>query len=148
MGASTGVHSYTAALNVNDNGDGSTFVQVAEVKDIRGPEETTGVVKLTNLNSPNATLEKAAGMIDPGKVTFTLTATKAQVNKLVGYRRVTKLWQVVWPLVGTETTPSKWQGSAFITKRGQMVPDAENNEAVTCDCELECTGQWTFTQGS
>ena len=148
MAASTGVHSYSAALNVNDNGDLNTFVQVAEVFDIKGPEELVGVVKLTNLNSPNATLEKAPGMIDPGKITLSLTFTKAQINKLVSYRRVTKLWQITLPLLSGESNASKWQGSAFITKRGMTVPDADGNERVSCDVELECTGQWSFTQGS
>jgi hypothetical protein len=148
MPATSAVHTYTTTLEVNDNGDGSTFVAIAEVREIKGPERLVGVVKATNLNSPNATLEKLPGMIDPGKLTATLAFTKAQYNTLLGYIRVVKLWRISWPLAGAETTPSRVKGNGFIVKLGNTFADAEQNEVALCELEIELTGPLTFTLGS
>lgn len=147
MPDSSAVHSFSTKLEL-DEADNDIFVEVVEVVDV---EQTTkvGTVKKTNLNSPSAALEKGPGMIDAGMATFTMRGTKVQFNKLfTTYIRKTKEWRISWPLVGAETTPSRFKFMGHLTSIGQTFPNAEDNGTVDCKCEIDITGLPTFASGT
>jgi hypothetical protein len=142
------VHSYGAKFQSNDNDDGSTFVDCAEVISIKGPGIKIGTVKATHLQSPNAALEKKPGMIDGGTVTAECSFTKAQLAKFYGYIRITKNWRVLAPLLAGESTPTMWGASGHITEYGNEYPDPESNSRVAMTFIIDITGKPVLTQGA
>lgn len=131
-------------LKMGDGGGPETFTTVAEVTDIGGPDMSMETVDITNHSSPGAWKEKAAGLLDAGKVPFTINfiptgATHGNSAGLVYAfkNRLKKNWQLVFP-DGSSTT---WAFPAFITK---LSPKEPIDDKLSADIELEITGAPTL----
>ncbi len=134
-------HSMGASLQVNDNGDGTTFAIItgSEIIDIVGPEEMTGEVKATHLLSPNFFKERKPGLRDQGKVTLKMAFINASVTQLKGYcdARAIKLWKILYPLDLSipEVTNAYHKGSGFLSKMTPTFADPESEDRITLDVD-------------
>ena len=142
---STGTHSYGTKFSIDSTG-GTSYVDLAEVLEVTGPDMNVAKTKFTNLGSPNAAEEYKPGLIDPGMLTMKLNWTKAAYSTWMPLLRTAGMsWKITFPLVGAEVTASTLTGKGFITKFGLTVPD---NDRITQDVELAVTGFPVFTSGS
>lgn len=137
----TPTHTYGTVLQVDTGG----FADVAEVVDIMGPDITVNAVKTTHLTSANAFHEHIPGLGEAGEITFNLRFGKAQFNTIYGYIRTTKTWRIKFPLIDTESSNTRWDANAFITKIGTEMPE---DDKIVAPVTLKVTGKPTFTPGS
>lgn len=138
MPASTAIVGPGTTLTVADT-SGGTYTAIAEVIDIK-KGLMVDKTKVSHLTSPSYRHEYIpAGLTDPGEVSFTANFTKAQYATIYGYFRTTKYWKI--------TTPdnSVWAFAGFWSKLDVTVPD---NDRVTVDVTIACTGVETFTAGA
>lgn len=145
MAASTGVHSYSTTLGIDQTG-GTTYVVQAEVKEITGPGIKVSSSDRTNLSSPSAAREFAAGLIDAGELSLKLNWTKAQYALFfTGLRKNVMGLQITFPLVGAEVTASKLAGNGHFTDVGLAIPE---DNIITNDVTIKWSGLPVFTSGS
>lgn len=132
--ASSGFHSDTTTLS-QDSSD--SYVAVAEVRDIGGPEISVDPVNLTSLDSTGAAKEFVAGLVDGGELSMGLVLTKAEyviLHALI-LSRASCNWKITWPDTSTHIVVG------FMTKLGAAYPyEAE----CTCDCAVKVSGVPAF----
>src|SRR5262249_45477836 len=146
-GTSLAIHPYGAKFQSNANDDGTTFADVAGVISINKSGQKVGEMKATHLQSPNAALEFGPAMIQPGTYTVTCHFLKTLLSQFYGWVRTTKNWRVLYPLVGAEGTPSRWDFVGFITNYDDEIPDPSSDTAIIMTFEITITGKPSFTQG-
>src|SRR5262245_60841280 len=95
MPASTGTIGYSSKLE-QDTVGGSNWVVVAQTKEIAFPDIKVKSVDKSNNDSPNATLERFPGLIDPGQAKISIVYTKAVYVLLLGLLRLNKDWRVTF----------------------------------------------------
>lgn len=61
---------YGTAFAIHDGADPGAFDTIAEVMDIKPPNQQTADVKVTHYASPNGMEEYIGGLTDPGEATF------------------------------------------------------------------------------
>lgn len=116
--------------------DNTGFVTLAEVIDITGPNITTAAIDSTSNDSTNATLEKIAGLTDPGTVTFNCVYTEGGLSTIYGFARTVKDWKITYP------GASNWTFKGFVSNLTVNDPMAD---LITMDVEITITNRPTFT---
>jgi hypothetical protein len=145
MSASTGMNSYSSSIGVDPTG-GVTYVIQAEVREIGFPDMKISQSDRSNLSSPNAAREFTPGMIDPGDIKLKLNFTQTQYALfLTNLRKSAMGWQIAFPLIGSQTTAAKLAGQGAWSEVGGAIPE---DDTVTNDVTLKCTGLPVFTAGS
>jgi len=130
-------------LEYDDTGSG-TFTPVAEVKDIKGPEQVLASVDATNQDSANNYKEWVATLIDGGAVTFPIQlipGNSSHVRLLTLLQdRLTVAWQIILASTGYKIT-----FSGFVDKYGTNEPVAN---ILTADISIKVTGPVAVVAGS
>ena len=120
------------------------YTTIAEVQDIKGPEQTAATDEVTNQSSPNYYKEYITTVLDGGSVTFMCNfipgdATQNSSTGLLSWLQSRGLqdWQIVPPSPNAAHTI---QFSGFVTKWGQNLPIAKHADL---DVEIKITGAVT-----
>lgn len=138
-------HPYSAQLGWLTSG--TTYAAFTDVKGIKPPKLSIGKAETTHLESSNAFRERIPGWGDAEDVTMMLYFARVQLTTLVSLLRVTASFQITYPLVGTETTASKWQFTGFITEIEQN-EFTTDDEPIMTPVSFAVTGKPTFTQAT
>lgn len=130
-------HGYTTQLDYSTAGDGS-YTEATQVINIQTPQSKVKEVDTTHLKSTNAVRTFMPGFRDEGAIKFKANYVKAQQTLLRNLHkgRTTSTWKLTLP------DGSTWIGPAFISDMGTEVPE---DDRLTCDLTLKCTGEWTWT---
>lgn len=123
-------------------GDGlGAFTPVAEVTSITPPSDSTDVIDVTHMASPNRTREFIQGLNDPGECSFEMNFvpgsdadTAIQALKGAG----TKDFQITFPPGGTGAVT--WTFSGFLTGYEPAVP---NEDKMTATVTIKVTSSYT-----
>jgi Lambda phage tail tube protein, TTP len=141
MAASQAISGFGAALKIGDGGGSEVFTTVAEVRQITGPALALTTFDVTHMASPGAVMERAAGLLDPGQVTFevnwlpsdaTQSATAGLLRDL--NNRTRRNFKIVWPNAATTTASFPAYVTAFN-------PTAPLNDALRNNFTLQLAGQ-------
>jgi hypothetical protein len=124
---------YGGQLQVDISG---TYTQVAEVKDIDGPNQDSTAIDVTHLQSPNNTREYLPGLQEPGIINVTANFTATGCNTMYGFFRVTKAWRALF------SNGSKWDFSGHMSSFGTTIP---LEEAAGMTFAIKVTGKPLFT---
>ena len=134
LALSNAVSAYGTILAVDDGTFTNNWTNIAEVRDIAGPDLKFDVKEVTTHASPSAAKERLPTLLDIGTITFTINyiangATHAGTSGLVYllYNRTRRGWKVVFP-VNTVT----WAFNGYVTQfKPDMKVDAELTAQVT-----------------
>lgn len=125
-------------LKVSPAGAG-TYVTIARVRDIKGPEQTVDTVEVTNQDSPNNYKEWIPTLIDGGHVTFPcsfLPADSTQAGLLADLKARTLMdFEVA---IGTSGLALFWSG--FVVKFGTSYAV---HDVAMVDVDIQVTGEVT-----
>lgn len=134
-------HCYDTALHYSS--DDSSYTEVTEILSIPAPQGQTTVVESKHLRSTAKTKTKIPGFIDPGNFSPTVQYNKTMHNTLLGFWKAgtTHYWRV------TLADGSTAKCSAFISAFAPF-PEVPEDDRLTSQMTLECTGPWTFTAAS
>ncbi len=141
------MHPFGAALYYDADGS-DPYTEITGVKAINGLDVTIGESKTTHLKSTGAANTYEPGWIEPGNNTFKLFLVKAMLTTLYGLKRTSLYYRITLPLIGSETTPSKWEFQGFFNKYGMPEFDADSDDQIMIDCGIKVSGLPTFTAGS
>jgi hypothetical protein len=122
------------------------FTDIGGVKSITYNGLTTEVKDADSLTSWFK--EKCPGKLDGGQITFTVKMTKARLTILVDMQKARTMdyWRVIFPTLDTESAPSHWEATGFITSVGTEFP--EDGGEVTVPVTVEVTGEPDFVEGT
>lgn len=141
-GNGTGVLVAGAAGVLSGGADGTEiFTAIAEVKTISGPNMSSQVIDVTNMDSQNNTREFITSLIDPGEMTFSVNflpavaGQQALINDMKN--RTRRNFQIVW----TDTAGTTWSFQGIVTSFG---PNAAIEDALTASVTVKVTGFPTF----
>jgi hypothetical protein len=142
----TKTHTYGTILSYSSNG--STYTDLADMKDVDAGEAEASNVETTHLSSPNAVREFIAGLINSGELNANFYFTKAQWNSVntIFVGRSTYYWRLKFPLISGETANSKWEFQGHIQKIGRGKADEDGT--IMAALVVKITGPTTFTAGS
>ena len=130
--------------------DGTTFTRVGQVQKVTNGSQKSNLADVTNLDSPNAFIERITTTLDSGTLSVTVVANPSdpgQLMLLAGFNAQTRFTcQVQYPPVGTQVKGQLNTFLAFVTSAPQ--PSLAVTEASTFDAELTITGPVTVTAGS
>lgn len=131
---------YGTSLSYSTNGTTSTLVKIAQVRSISGPDYSADNPECTTLDSTSRVREFAAGLIDPGELTFEIiydasdTTHKALVDLMS--KQVKSLFEVVYP---TTTQDENFVG--FVSGLGIERP---LDDVITASVSIKITGSTDF----
>jgi hypothetical protein len=131
MAASTGTIGYGGVLEYATVG-GSNWAALAQTKEIDVPDIKVKAVDKTNNDSPNATMERFPGLIDPGQAKVTLVYKKSVYVTLLTLLRVVKDWRITF---SDATSTATFTG--FIVNLARKSP---LDETEMLDVTIEATG--------
>lgn len=116
--------------------DGSSFVDVARVYGIDGPNMSRDTVEVTAYDSPEGYREKIGGLRDAGQVTFTLNFARSTYLIFKGdYENdTTKQYQIILP--DSDNTTFTFNG--LVTDMPLSIPEGDR---VTVDITIEISGK-------
>jgi Lambda phage tail tube protein, TTP len=131
--------------------DGTTFTPVDQIQKVSSSGQKANLADITNINSPNAFIERIPTTLDSGTVSFTVVSNPADAGQLMllaAFNAQTKLTcKLQYPLVGTQTSAGLLKTfSAYVTSA--PMPSLAVTEASTFDAELTITGPVADTPGS
>jgi hypothetical protein len=111
----------------------STFTTIAQVITISGPNRAVASVEVTTLDSTERTFRP--GLLDNGELSFTIqydpdATTHTALTALLATPAVKN-----WKLVLTDTTPSTYALSAFLTAFNPGGMETDGN--LTAECTLK-----------
>lgn len=125
------------------NGAGpEVFTEIAEVGDIEGPGFSTTTFDASSHSSPNALMEKAAGLIDAGDITLPINwfpgeTTHQQLIDDLFAREIVN-YQIVWPDLANTT----WTIPGIVTG---FSPSAPINDKLSAEVTITVAGLPTFS---
>lgn len=126
---SSAIHGHGTTLT------GGTSGVIAEIMSIGGPDQSSDVVDVSNMDSVTKNREKIAGMIDSGEFTLELNYVKGMAAVLQGILGGTaEVWTIALP--GT----SSYACSGFVSALGVQIP---YDDKVTQSCTITLTGAMT-----
>jgi hypothetical protein len=123
-------------------GTPGTYNPIGQTKDIKGPDSSVGVIKLTNNDSPNNCREKAPGIMEPGTIGWDLVYSDTVYATLFGILGDGNIY--FWK--ETFTDGSTIVAPGFLSKAPIVTKTEDESNMVTCEVEL--TGKPVFTAGS
>lgn len=135
---------YGTLLQFGDGASPEVWTTLAEVVDIAGPGMETAIVNAGHMESPEATMEYIAGMIQPGEVTVQCAhlpnnATQGASSGVLKLwkDRTKRNWQIVWPV----SPAKKWRFKAIV--RG-FEPDTPLEDKMGLTVTLQVSGLPNF----
>lgn len=145
------VHPYGATLGYDLSSPYATYISLAEVIAIGGPDSSVGDTQTTHLTSTSAHHTYVAGMVKAGQISLKLHMTKAEVTVLFDSllkARLTAGFKITYPLVGAESTGSAWTFTGHVNKATIDEFDVDGDETIKVSASIMITGVATFTAGS
>ena len=145
---STGFSGKGGSLSIST--DGTAFTKVAQIKSVKPGGSKANFDDITNIDSPDAFIERIPTTLDSGTVSFTCVSKPddaGQTMMLAAFVAQTKLTcKLQYPPVGTQTTGLLKTFSAYVSNC--PMPSVDATSASTFDGELTITGPVTDTAGS
>src|ERR1700722_13951243 len=88
--------------------DGTAFTRIAQIQKVSSGSQKANLADITNLDSPNAFIERLPTTLDSGTLSLTVVSNPSdpgQLLLLAGFNAQTKFSvQLQYPPVGTQTT--------------------------------------------
>lgn len=148
MPESTGFTGKGASLSISS--DGTTFTVVKQIQKLSSSGQKANFADITNLDSPNAYIERIPTTLDSGTLSFTVVANPSDAGQLMllaAFQAQTKLTcKLQYPPVGTQTVGLLKTFSAYVSSA--PMPSAAVGDASTFDAELTITGPVADTPGA
>jgi hypothetical protein len=148
MPESTGFTGKGASLSIST--DGTTFTLVKQIQKLSSSGQKANFADITNLDSPNAYIERIPTTLDSGTLSFTVVANPADAGQLMllaAFQAQSKLTcKLQYPAVGTQTIGLLKTFSAYVSSA--PMPSAAVGDASTFDAELTITGAVQDTPGA
>jgi hypothetical protein len=148
MSQSVGFTGKGAILAISS--DGTTFTTVKQIQKLSSSGQKMNFADITNIDSPNAYIERIPTTLDSGTLSFTVVANPAdpgQLMLLAAFQAQTKLSvKLQYPAIGSQTTGLMKEFSAYVSSA--PMPSAAVGDASTFDSELTITGPVTDTPGA
>lgn len=145
MPASSAISGFGTALKIGDGGGTEVFTTIAEVRNVSGPTQSLNTFDVTHQSSPGGVMERAAGLLDPGQVTFEVNwlPSDATQSASAGLERdmnnkTRRNFKVVFPNASSTTCTFP----AFVTA---VSPTAPLNDAMRANVTLQIAGQITWS---
>jgi predicted secreted protein len=134
---SDGYHGHGAVLTIG----GTTFGNVIEV---RGPDQTRGLIEISTMDSTGKYREYIPGMVDTGElaVDCNYTGTAAHHGKLQGLLTNTATQTITLTMNDHTSTDSKFSSAGFVVGLGRRVPF---DDKITQEVRIKLSGSPTFT---
>lgn len=130
--------------------DGTTFTKVAQITKLSSSGAKASFADITNIDSPDAFIERIPTTLDSGTISFTCVSDPAddgQLMLLASFNAQTKLTvKLQYPPIGTQTTGLLKTFSAYVSSA--PMPGVAVTDASTIDAELTITGAVTDTPGT
>jgi hypothetical protein len=130
--------------------DGTTFTKIGQISKLSSSGAKAAYADITNLDSPDAFIERIPTTLDSGTISFTCVTNPSDTGQLMllaSFNAQTKLTvKLQYPPVGSQTTGLLKTFSAYVSSAN--MPTAEITSASTVDAELTITGPVTDTPGS
>lgn len=125
-------------LSYSSNG-GTSYTELAEVRDFKPGEMTLADVKKSHYKTPNQRHSHKAGWIDEGQATFQLAFTVEKYMELraIAASRAEKRWKI--EIHGQD--PIIFDG--YVNKVGAALP---SEEIMTCDCGIKVNSEVTVDE--
>lgn len=124
---------------VSTGTDGLAYTKIARIRDVKGPEQTTDSVEVTNQDSPDNYKEWLPTLLDGGTTSFPMSLLDGDASQAAllasQHSRAVDYWQVQ---IGTTGKSFFWQG--FVTKFGFSGPV---HDVALVDVEIKVTGPVT-----
>lgn len=125
-------------------GDGATpteaFTTVAEIKNIRGPEEILETVDATHMESPQGFRERVTTLLDAGQIVLAMQFVPGDTsqNNIRNDQRnkVRRNFRIVFPGASL-----RFEGQGYVTNIGNEYP---LDNVMTRDTTIQCTGPWNI----
>lgn len=148
MSQSTGFTGKGASLSISS--DGTNFTTIKQIQKLSSSGQKANFADITNLDSPNAYIERIPTTLDSGTLSFTVVANPndaGQLMLLASFQAQTKLsCKLQYPAVGTQTVGLLKEFSAYVSSA--PMPSAAVGDASTFDAELTITGPVQDTPGA
>ena len=130
--------------------DGTVFTKISQIKSIKPGGSKANFDDITNIDSPDAFIERIPTTLDSGTLSFTCVSDPSDAGQtmlLAAFVAQTKLTvKLQYPKVGTQTTGLLKTFSAYVSNC--PMPSVDATAASTFDAEMTITGPVTDTPGS
>ena len=127
-------------FQIGDGGGTETFVTVAEVTELKGPNMKADTIDVTSHDSTNGWKEFIAGLITAGEVDLALNfipsnATQSYAAGLIKdmYNRTLRNFKLIFPDSGHTT----WSLAGRVI---EFQPDANPAKQLVATCKIQITG--------
>lgn len=144
--------SYNSVLSYSTT-QGGSYTNLAKAKLIKLPKWTKGTVNVRGLTDLYPS--RLPGWIDYDEtLKIELYLTKALFTTLqtmfkIAPGGVLYWWKMTFQQLSTETVAASYfGGEGFLKTIDLSQMEVEDNMAVMLPCEIEASGEWTFTGGS
>ena len=145
---STGFTGKGAILSLST--DGTNFTPIKQIQKLSSSGQKMNFADITNIDSPNAYIERIPTTLDSGTLSFTVVANPSddgQLMLLAAFQGQTKLQvKLQYPPVGNQTTGLLKSFSAYVSSA--PMPSAAVGDASTFDAEMTITGGIQDTPGA
>jgi hypothetical protein len=133
---------YGSVLIVCSSSDGTTENNVANVRNISGPGVSGNDIDTTTMDSSSNYRTFAAGLLDPGEVTFSLVydptaASHARLARYMG-KKYAANWKVALGSSGGTLTTF----SGYVKGMSREIP---MDDVISCDVTVKVTGKPGYT---
>lgn len=145
---------HTWGTNLGYGTNGTNYTDIADMKFIKPPDMSRGVVDVTPLDQADMAKEFLPGWIDAGKIAF-----EAWFDETVYGNLDTLLfqadpagslyfWRVNLPLLSTQLTRAKLTCRGILSVLQWSEGRQSEDDAYHAICEIKVSGVVTFTPGS
>lgn len=122
---------------IEHSADGTTFVAVADLTDIKPPKKSASKVKTTTHSTPDNTHTYRSGLSEPGDLELKAKYSKTAYAAIDALYKVTSTWRI------TYTDGSKLVGMGYVSDVD--APSAPMDDDSEFSFKIVNTGKWVFT---
>ncbi len=122
--------------------DGSSWISIAEVKNITGPSMSRETIDATSLASTGGYREFIAGFRDAGTVSFTMHFVRADYDEMKADFESDTLQNYEMVLPDDDNTSLEFEG--LVTELPLDVPE----QIITCNVTIKISGEVTVNSGT
>lgn len=138
-------------LSVDASG-GSSYSEIADVAAITAPQLKRATAETTVMQSPNGYREFIKGWKDGDTAGFRLRFVKASyvIMRTIFEDDTTAVpaWEITFPLVVGEATPSVLVFSGILTDFGMPEFSVDGEDIIEIEATIKVTGSVSFTAGA